>query len=215
MSTSNTENSVRATIKPLSDGPLVVKNLKEISGLDGTPNPVMVLCRCGLSKNKPYCDNSHKEAGFSSENTRASGRDRMLKYEGAEATVFFNPMLCGHAAECGRLAKNIFDPAQKPWVQPDKGTVAQVESVVAACPSGALTYADSKGDPVHVVEKRPQVIVQKDGPYWVTDVDIEAPLQGEGMSARKFVLCRCGQSGNKPYCDGSHRDNGWKDGSKA
>jgi CDGSH-type Zn-finger protein len=25
----------------------------------------LTLCRCGLSKNKPYCDNSHKTAGFS------------------------------------------------------------------------------------------------------------------------------------------------------
>lgn len=212
MSTSDQESLDKATIKPRPDGPLMVKNLKELSGVDGALKPVMALCRCGQSKNKPYCDGSHKEAGFSSDNLRASGRDRMLKYEGAESTVFYNPMLCGHAAECGRLAKNIFNPAQKPWVQPDNGTVEEVRAVVAACPSGALTIADESGSPTHIVADSPQISIEKNGPYWVTDVDLEAPLQGEGMSTRKFVLCRCGQSGNKPYCDGTHRDKAWKDG---
>lgn len=32
---------------------------------DGEPQLRATLCRCGLSKNKPYCDNSHKAAGFS------------------------------------------------------------------------------------------------------------------------------------------------------
>ena len=57
---------------------------------------------------------------------------------------------------------------------------------------------------------RAQVTIQENGPYWVLDAEIDAPLAGEGATADKKVLCRCGLSGNKPYCDGTHRDKGWK-----
>ena len=54
-------------IQPLPNGPLrVVGNLEVVSGTGRTCNKVSetYLCRCGHSKNKPYCDGSHKAAGF-------------------------------------------------------------------------------------------------------------------------------------------------------
>ena len=54
-------------IQPLQNGPLrVVGNLEVVSGTGRTCNKVSetYLCRCGHSKNKPYCDGSHKAAGF-------------------------------------------------------------------------------------------------------------------------------------------------------
>ena len=45
----------------------------------------------------------------------------------------------------------------------------------------------------------------------VTNVAIEAEFNGVGASTRKYVLCRCGQSKNKPFCDGTHHDVGWTD----
>ncbi len=203
-----------ATIEEREDGPLVVKDLTSMTGPAGEaiePAPVVALCRCGLSANKPYCDGSHRDAGFKSrDDTPLSGKDRTLTYEGADVTVTYNPMMCSHAAECGRLASHIFNPAQKPWVQPDKGTVEEVRSVVAACPSGALQL---EHEGVVVDETRSEVTVERNGPYWVTGVAPPVPPQGDGMSTEKFVLCRCGMSGNKPFCDGSHRDKKWSDGS--
>ena len=32
---------------------------------------IVGLCRCGLSKNKPFCDGSHREAGFEDPGTHA------------------------------------------------------------------------------------------------------------------------------------------------
>lgn len=197
------------------NGPLVVKGLHRMSdagGADLEVREVMALCRCGASKSKPFCDGSHKEVGFDDTIGTPSGRDRLIAYEGQEVTVTYNPLLCSHAAECGRLAKHIFNPAQKPWVQPDNGSVEDVRAVVAACPSGALALgADAARE--HLTADRAEIAVERNGPYWVQHVTAPADPQAEGMSAEKYVLCRCGQSGNKPYCDGSHRDLKWRDGS--
>ena len=55
------------TIEIRKDGPLVVKNLKTLILSDGTKaeeKTMTVLCRCGMSQNKPYCDGSHKANGW-------------------------------------------------------------------------------------------------------------------------------------------------------
>ena len=203
------------TIEERENGPLIVKNAGRLAYTDGEElavKPVMALCRCGLSKNKPFCDGSHKDAGFQSRGGRPAGRDRRIVYEGKDLTVTYNPMLCSHAGECGRLAKHIFNPAQKPWVQPDNGSPDDVRAVVAACPSGALALEGQNGA-VHVLPDEPGISIERSGPYWVAGVAPPAPLSGEGASADKYVLCRCGKSGLKPFCDGSHRDAGWRDDS--
>ncbi len=194
------------------NGPLVIKGVSSLTGEDGQSletKPVVALCRCGLSKSKPFCDGSHKEADLQSSG-KPEGPDRIFRYEGAEVTVTFNPRLCSHAAECGRIASNIFNPKQKPWVQPDSGTVEEVKAVVAACPSGALQIAE--GEDLHSLQPagRAQVMVQRNGPYWVTGCTIETDAGAKGVLRDKFVLCRCGMSGNKPYCDGTHRSQRWR-----
>lgn len=57
-------------VLPQKDGPLkVVGNLEIVSGTGRTVNRAtqVWLCRCGASKTKPYCDGSHKAAGFVAE----------------------------------------------------------------------------------------------------------------------------------------------------
>lgn len=58
-------------VEPIGDGPLhVLGNLEVVSGTGKTINRITEgwLCRCGQSRNKPYCDGSHKAAGFRSRN---------------------------------------------------------------------------------------------------------------------------------------------------
>ena len=115
----------RSTIAEIENGSLLAKGITSMRGEDGREielKPVMALCRCGHSKRKPFCDNSHKEFGFRSRGGTPAGRDRIISYEGAEVTVTFNPRLCSHAAECARIAENIFDARVRPWIQPDNAT---------------------------------------------------------------------------------------------
>ena len=202
-----------AKIEERENGPLVAFGVSTMAGPDGaiSVKPVMALCRCGHSGNKPFCDGSHSAAGFESRGGAPAGRDRVIAYEGSEATVNYNPLLCSHAAECGRLASHVFNPAQKPWVQPDNGTLAELQAVVTACPSGALSFASQGGVEHRVAEERAEIVVEKNGPYWVHDIAPPTAERAEGAAKKKFVLCRCGLSGNKPYCDGSHRDAKWRD----
>lgn len=57
-------------VTPLKNGPLQVDgNLEVVSGTGSTLDRVIqtFLCRCGTSRNKPYCDGSHRKAGFAAD----------------------------------------------------------------------------------------------------------------------------------------------------
>jgi CDGSH-type Zn-finger protein/uncharacterized Fe-S cluster protein YjdI len=99
------------------------------------------LCRCGASKNKPFCDNSHHDLPF-----RASGEP------------------------------------------------ASVDSPALASRDGPL-----------------QIEPQPNGPLRVRgNVEI---CSGTGRTVKRSssieALCRCGESANKPFCDGSHKRVGF------
>ncbi|HTN56524.1 MAG TPA: CDGSH iron-sulfur domain-containing protein [Microbacterium sp.] len=57
-----------ATLTPYPDGPLILRGDVELRTADGEPIPrhrrTVALCRCGLSTIKPFCDGTHKAAGF-------------------------------------------------------------------------------------------------------------------------------------------------------
>lgn len=59
-------SETKITVYP--DGPLLVRGPIELESADGTPitvdRPVIALCRCGLSRIRPFCDGTHKQAGF-------------------------------------------------------------------------------------------------------------------------------------------------------
>ena len=68
-------------------------------------------------------------------------------------------------------------------------------------------------DPTGAAPPAPTTItVTADGPYVVSG---EVEMRNEAgvlvRTARTVALCRCGQSGNKPYCDGTHGRVGFRD----
>jgi len=195
-------------------GPLVVTDIPALTGSDGKPlqnKPVMALCRCGHSKNKPYCDGSHGTVGFDSTPSDDRSKDEILTYEGEEVTIHYNRMLCSHAAECGKRQKAAFDSSRSPWIIADNASAEGLEEVVKVCPSGALRLSRPGEEPQLSRSDDNGIVVEKNGPYRVTGIPMHSARQAKGANPNKFVLCRCGASKNKPFCDGSHYDIGWKD----
>lgn len=60
--------SERPRITAYPDGPLLVRGDVDLRDADGNPiekrRRTVALCRCGLSTIKPFCDGTHKPAGF-------------------------------------------------------------------------------------------------------------------------------------------------------
>ena len=57
--------------------------------------------------------------------------------------------------------------------------------------------------------------VRKDGPYLVTGGAEITDAEGNPIETKNrdnFALCRCGNSRNKPFCDGAHSVTGFSDG---
>ncbi len=61
------ELSLETKVEALKDGPLLVYGTLKVTNSDGskeTKNKTTAFCRCGASKNKPYCDGAHIKAEF-------------------------------------------------------------------------------------------------------------------------------------------------------
>ena len=138
-------------------------------------------------------------------------RDAVKKeYATDEIVVEWEPRLCYHSHNCVRSLPQVFDPDKRPWVQVDAASADDVEVAVARCPSGALRTRR-----VGVIAARPadelEVRASENGPLLVRGgvrvVDAESNLLYEG---EKAALCRCGGSSNKPFCDGTHKTNGFR-----
>ena len=57
---------------------------------------------------------------------------------------------------------------------------------------------------------KPAIEASPDGPYIVSELPALHNSKGEQLAVKpKIALCRCGGSGNKPFCDGTHAGNGF------
>jgi len=204
-------NSV--TIKAAPDGPYIVKNLQNFSNRKGAIEckEAMGLCRCGQSANKPYCDGSHKNVGFSSENQLNPARDRRDTYQGKKITVYDNRSICAHAGICTDGLPAVFHNREGSFVDPDGASVAEIIDIVNQCPSGALSYIIDDESETRLIDEA-SIQISPNGPYVLKGKVVLLDMsKGEGASESHSSLCRCGASKNKPFCDGSHWDINFTD----
>lgn len=204
-------------IAPAENGPLIVTGLTRLEGPDGAEiecKERVALCRCGLSAKKPYCDGTHAKEGFASARDGEPKHDRVQTYESDDIEVRFNLAVCCHAQECVKGTARVFNPKARPWIRPGNDDAETIVAAIRNCPSGALSYTlKASGEDGPPAPDTAKITIEKDGPYAVTGpVALECETWGAGAARDRYVLCRCGASKTKPFCDGSHVDAAFKDG---
>ncbi len=212
MSADHEEKNVSIECTP--NGPLIVRNLNALKNSKDqaiTAKEVMALCRCGQSANKPFCDGTHATINFSDEKRTDGALDKRSSYVGKHITVHDNRGICSHASVCADNLESVFNAEREPWVDPDAEPVQAIIDVIQTCPSGALSYSID-GVEYRAQQRNQSITVSKDGPYFVVGgIELKDVTWGREASKEHYALCRCGQSKNSPFCDGTHRNVNFSD----
>jgi CDGSH-type Zn-finger protein len=167
------------------------------------------LCRCGKSMNKPFCDGTHAKINFNG--TEAAGNEPYLRHpriiRGPELELLDYENLCVHARFCMR-AGGIWNLTEHSDSKEARNTAIEE---ACNCPSGRLVIKDQEtGKAIEPALEKSIVIIEypakgEHGPLWVRGGIPVVSADGKPYTIRnRLTLCRCGKSGNKPFCDGSH-----------
>lgn len=131
-------------------------------------------------------------------------------YTGNAINVSFDAARCIHSARCLRGLPQVFDLDAKPWIAPDAAPAADIAALIEQCPSGALRYERLDGGPPEAPDAKVTVQPLPNGPLAIRGDITLLGSDGEPLDAGyRAALCRCGGSANKPFCDNTHRTNGF------
>lgn len=181
-------------------------HLKDARGKKLPVSAVISLCRCGGSQSKPYCDGTHGKIGFIGEKKADRVKDRVQNYVGKDITIHDNRGVCAHDGACSKNLPSVFDMDRRPWINPNGAGVEEIVKTVKKCPSGALSYSLG-GRRYQDLERKPSIRVAKNGPLELTGfIAIKDDMNSTPESKEHCTLCRCGESSNRPFCDGTHVD---------
>ena len=175
------------------------------------------LCRCGESGNKPFCDGTHGKVKFKGTETASK------KTHDKQAQIMNGPTLrlkdasalCAGARFCHRgggtweLTYHSDNP---------KSRELAIEEA-CECPSGRLVEYDKKTGKAFEKKRKQSISLVEDpqnkvsGPIWLRgSIPLESSDGTTYEVRNRQTICRCGKSRNKPFCDGSHIDEGFGDG---
>lgn len=145
---------------------------------------------------------------------RERGPHRVYANDGIE--VHWEPRLCIHTRNCVKGLGAVFDPERRPWIDVDAADPDAIAATVLTCPTGALHFRRLDGGPQEEPAAGTTIEPQPNGPLFVRGrvriVDPDGTLLREDT---RVALCRCGGSENKPFCDGTHRRNGFRTGDES
>jgi len=127
-------------------------------------------------------------------------------------TVHWDSIRCIHSRVCASALPTVFHPGERPWITPNAVRADELAATIDACPSGALRYtrtsaaaAAESNDVAEVEAPAVTVTPTPNGPLEVLGQITVVRSDGTVLrETKRSYLCRCGQSANKPFCDGSH-----------
>jgi CDGSH-type Zn-finger protein len=168
------------------------------------------LCRCGKSKEKPFCDGTHEKIKF--DGTETASREKFLKQseklEGPDLILRDAQELCAVARFCHNKKGNTWALTTN---SNDKASKEEAIRQACNCPAGRLVVYDKKTGKAIEPNFKPEISLLEDpvkkvsGPIWVKgNIPIESADGKQYEIRNRVTLCRCGKSTNKPFCDGSH-----------
>ncbi|MBK8195414.1 MAG: (4Fe-4S)-binding protein [Lewinellaceae bacterium] len=136
------------------------------------------------------------------------------QYSNDDITVVWKPDVCIHSTLCWRGLLEVFNPRNRPWIDMDGADTAAIMAQVDKCPSGALSWYRNGEKAVEPGQVDVETIVEAspNGPLMVYgNIRVKHADGAETVKHKVTAFCRCGQSQNKPYCDGSHKKAGFSD----
>jgi len=171
------------------------------------------LCRCGKSANKPFCDGTHDRINFDGTETaktsKISETQEILQGDGVRVKV--DNSYCMHAKFCFNQKSGI---RKLMAAGADDDAKIHVSAMTERCPSGTFVYEleiDGEYQEIEADLPKQVSVIEADkpqesaGPLWVNGMIPVLRSDGKPLEARnRMTLCRCGESKNKPFCDGSH-----------
>lgn len=169
------------------------------------------LCRCGDSKDAPFCDGSHRTNEFDGTEIaeRTGFNDRAERNDGPEMVLLDDRSRCVHAGFCKAQNGSTWDLAAASDQADNKSEAVRT---AGECPSGRLLALDKDGTSLDCSYDPSVEIVQDPirdssaGIFIKGCIPLKSPDGTLYEERNRYVLCRCGKSKNKPFCDASHVD---------
>lgn len=198
-------NVVQETIVPDEEGASWDYQKGEIKHCEKDPT---ALCRCGHSHNAPCCDGSHQQVSWDGEETASfvEIEQGAQQIPGPNLTLLDNERYCAYARFCDAKGR-IWNLVQVGEEETDELAIREAFH----CPAGRLMMYENAGGKRLEPKLEKEIGALEDpvmdcsGPLYVKGGVRVQSENGKSYQIRnRQTLCRCGQSSNKPFCDGSH-----------